>query len=682
VSAFEDAVIQRIKQLEREVERLQRWERPIGGEGKADDTAVVHKSGDESVGGIKTFTSFPVTPSSAPTSDYQAANKKYVDDNAGSGGVTDHGWLTGLLDNDHPQYLLTTGKASDSDKLDGVDSTGYVNTSSSQTVDGVKSFIKNILSNSILPLLPETYDIGGDTYRYRKGYFSELSSLIFSKENIVVLDGQFLVTKMAGTLPATVTATDLEIDFGRAMFSGDFVLFRSEGQMEYMKVGSIVSGTTYQVTRNLDGSGANVWPEGVPFAVLGSAGEGWIELNALDKRRISIWAQGSAYNNSLEIARYGEITGWQNAGFSGVGLAFGDFANNKYFVSTDVDGMMAAGLSLKIGSGEKDVDLTGVQIDDTEIVGQADGVDQVVIGVDGKLKAGGGDIVLGENGIILNAPSDSGVYDSKKSLNFMMMDTDTLVGYLSGYKGGVDEAYANILRMWAIGCSPAYRSTLILTSYNGDASNQKISIITLQSTSTNTSIVFTADSSLAIGNFNVTNGGLHVGSTIDPGDNNLVVDGTIKDGNGVEYSKSTHNHTGTYLPINGKAADSDKLDGYDSTSFGRPVFLTTPKTSTDWDGDTKTTSNRAIVDLSTVFGVPAGIKAVLMSIQTQADAVNEYIRFGPNSTYNYALICRTPVASQIAHAMGIVPCDSNGDVYCYPSGTIENVYVYIWGYWL
>ena len=28
MSSFEDAVIQRIKQLEREVERLQRWERP------------------------------------------------------------------------------------------------------------------------------------------------------------------------------------------------------------------------------------------------------------------------------------------------------------------------------------------------------------------------------------------------------------------------------------------------------------------------------------------------------------------------------------------------------------------------------------------------------------------------------------------------------------------------------
>ena len=102
----------------------------------------------------------------------------------------------------------------------------------------------------------------------------------------------------------------------------------------------------------------------------------------------------------------------------------------------------------------------------------------------------------------------------------------------------------------------------------------------------------------------------------------------------------------------------------------KPVFLTTPKTSTSWDGDTKTTSDRAIVDLSTVFGVPAGIKAVLMSIQTQADAVDEYIRFGPNSTYNYALTCRTQVAGQIAHATGVVPCDSNGDVYCYPSGSI------------
>ena len=113
-----------------------------------------------------------------------------------------------------------------------------------------------------------------------------------------------------------------------------------------------------------------------------------------------------------------------------------------------------------------------------------------------------------------------------------------------------------------------------------------------------------------------------------------------------------------------------------------PVFLTTPLTSTAWDGDTKSTADRAIVDLSTVFSVPAGVKAVLISIQTQADAVNDYIRFGPNSGNNFTLTCRTAVAGQIAHASGIVPCDANGDIYCYPSGTIENVYVWVWGYFL
>lgn len=119
------------------------------------------------------------------------------------------------------------------------------------------------------------------------------------------------------------------------------------------------------------------------------------------------------------------------------------------------------------------------------------------------------------------------------------------------------------------------------------------------------------------------------------------------------------------------------------SNYGRPVFLTTPLTSTDWDGDTKGTGDRAIVDLSTVFGVPAGVKAVLMSIQTQGDAVNEYIRFGPDSGNNFTLICRTQVAGQIAHASGIVPCDANGDVYCYTSTTnVEGVQVWIWGYWL
>jgi hypothetical protein len=39
--------------------------------------------GKQTFNGVKTFSSFPITPSSAPTTNYQVANKKYVDDKIG-----------------------------------------------------------------------------------------------------------------------------------------------------------------------------------------------------------------------------------------------------------------------------------------------------------------------------------------------------------------------------------------------------------------------------------------------------------------------------------------------------------------------------------------------------------------------------------------------------------------------
>ncbi len=65
-----DSVVQQFKQL------------PIDDFGTYLTTLYVALTGNQSVAGIKTFSSFPVTPSSAPTTDYQVANKKYVDDNA------------------------------------------------------------------------------------------------------------------------------------------------------------------------------------------------------------------------------------------------------------------------------------------------------------------------------------------------------------------------------------------------------------------------------------------------------------------------------------------------------------------------------------------------------------------------------------------------------------------------
>ena len=147
-----------------------------------------------------------------------------------------------------------------------------------------------------------------------------------------------------------------------------------------------------------------------------------------------------------------------------------------------------------------------------------------------------------------------------------------------------------------------------------------------------------------------------------------------------DYDELTAAATDDYLEIVDTSVTTNKRISRENLAGWH--FLTTPLTSTSWDGDNKGTGDRATVDLSAVFGVPAGVKAVLMSIQTTGDAANDYIRFGPNSGNSFALTCRTQVNSQIMHASGIVPCDANGDVYCYTSGTVESVYVWIWGYWL
>ena len=117
-------------------------------------------------------------------------------------------------------------------------------------------------------------------------------------------------------------------------------------------------------------------------------------------------------------------------------------------------------------------------------------------------------------------------------------------------------------------------------------------------------------------------------------------------------------------------------------AIGR-TYLAAPLTAADWTNASKGLADRATVDLSAVFGVPAGVKAVLMSIQTTDDTAAQYIRFGPDATNNFTLTCRTQVANQSANVSGIVPCDANGDVYCYPSNDyILGVQVWIWGYWL
>lgn len=94
-SAADDGILEAISQMVRDIQTNATAIASLSST-KADDSSVVHDTGDETVAGVKTFSSFPVTPSSAPTTDYQTANKKYVDDNITTkfGGTGADGALT------------------------------------------------------------------------------------------------------------------------------------------------------------------------------------------------------------------------------------------------------------------------------------------------------------------------------------------------------------------------------------------------------------------------------------------------------------------------------------------------------------------------------------------------------------------------------------------------------------
>lgn len=202
----------------------------------------------------------------------------------------------------------------------------------------LNKFLQAVEVDSVIPTNSDSSDIGSSTRLFRKGFFSELSTLIFKKENVLVMDGIFVLTKQSGKFDRNVLASDTTIDFGQAMTPGDFLLLRSEGQMEFMQVGSLVTGTIYNVTRNLDGSGANDWPAGSVFAVLGNQGDGRIEFVAGDDWRFSQIVQGSTYNSGMETVRIGKLDGWQASTLSGPGMVIGDWSTGNYLYYSQATG--------------------------------------------------------------------------------------------------------------------------------------------------------------------------------------------------------------------------------------------------------------------------------------------------------------------------------------------------------
>lgn len=119
------------------------------------------------------------------------------------------------------------------------------------------------------------------------------------------------------------------------------------------------------------------------------------------------------------------------------------------------------------------------------------------------------------------------------------------------------------------------------------------------------------------------------------------------------------------------------------------VMLTTPLTSTSWDGDSYSTASKTLIDLSAVFSVPAGVKAVLIHVAVRdsgSAAGTPYILLAPNNTAGQgAVTLKLGGAPNDTtwDTAGVCPCDANGDIYYGLSASgasTLDVTLQIWGY--
>lgn len=222
--------------------------------------------------------------------------------------------------------------------------------SNTATFNGAASFTSTAafttIASDLVPDTTDTRSLGSSTKFWLKGWLAELDAVLFAQNVVTVIGGWLMISKGEGVLGAdlgngvgdTTATLGTTASISANVTTGDIVLFRGAGQVEYMKV-TAGTGPTWTVTRDLDGSGRNSWPAGSVFVNLGYNGTGRIELNASSTPRISIIKQGTTYNAQTEVGRFGDLNGWGGFVSEDYGWAVGDYSGGNYAYYSSATGV-------------------------------------------------------------------------------------------------------------------------------------------------------------------------------------------------------------------------------------------------------------------------------------------------------------------------------------------------------
>lgn len=342
------------------------------------------------------------------------------------------------------------------------------------TVSGNPAF-SGYIASSLLPNTTDTYDLGSGARLWNQAFISQLNAVVFAEATTTLFGGYSIIGYNAGALAADVSSAATTVNFGKAMTVGHWVVIRAHDtggtvQAEYLLVGSLVSGTTYNVTRDLAGAHGTdpAWASGTPFLVLGADGTGRVELSAYSTptgtspgARVSIITQGATYGALTERVRLGILDGMPGMAAGKYGIYIGDTTGAQglsyYDGALTVKGTVTAtagtiggwtlgATALTSGSGSTTVGLDSGGSNPALYAGSATpgsapfrvtnagALTATNATITGTVNFGGGSGVLDSNGLRVTSYTSSDVWDTLNAVSFTGPTNSTGRMGMAGYE--------------------------------------------------------------------------------------------------------------------------------------------------------------------------------------------------------------------------------------------------------
>lgn len=343
---------------------------------------------------------------------------------------------------------------------------------------------------------------------------------------------------------------------------------------------------------------------------------------------------------------------------------------------------------------------------------RGDTTTQAAINSDGELTAGGGTVTLNSDGVSI-VGADTTLAENNQ-VTFIASGTVTNVAHLGEYReGGINivelEAEDDLgshtkIDILANSATDAY-ARIGLSATSSEFGTHPSMYITANENGDGRDIIQFLDASVRIEE------GLYVGSVaITPTTDCIAADGDIFANSGLRIGDTTTAPDDNTIEIEERSSDpGDPAEGNgilwlsDGTGQGGDGDLVWSRTfdgstvhtvltegggykytpgyysSTSWDGDAYTTTTT--IDLQAVFSVPAGIQAVSAMLYARDETPGVLFSADNGDGYTRGILQVTQVANTLVGVAGIVPCDANGDIRVYLSGELDEVQLYITGYY-